>query len=110
MANWTRMLRNHYRAADVRARKRSCRPILECLEDRNLLSGTYLQTNLVSDIPGMAANTDPNLQNPWGLAASSMGPWWVSDNGTGVSTLYDSAGAVQSLVVTIPPPANGPNG
>src|SRR5258708_37303389 len=47
----------------------------------------YKQTNLISDIPGMAATTDPNLVNPWGMSRSSSSPWWVSDNGTGVSTL-----------------------
>src|ERR1051325_11035903 len=62
----------------------------------------YQQTNLVSDIPGLAAHTDPNLVNPWGLARNSTGPWWVSDNGTGVSTLYDGGGSPLPLVVTIP--------
>jgi uncharacterized protein (TIGR03118 family) len=64
----------------------------------------YLQTNLVSDLPGVAANVDPNLVNPWGLASSPSSPIWVSDNGMGVATLYNSAGVPQSLVVTIPPP------
>src|SRR5271154_3255741 len=68
----------------------------------------YTQTNLVSDIPGAAPITDPNLVNPWGLSRSSVSPWWVADNGPGLSTLYNGAGAVQGLVVTIPPAdANG---
>jgi uncharacterized protein (TIGR03118 family) len=62
----------------------------------------YKQTNLVSDIPGMATVTDPNLVNPWGLSRSSGSPWWVSDNGTGVSTLYLGTGTPAALVVTIP--------
>lgn len=62
----------------------------------------YKQTNLVSDVPGMAAVTDPNLVNAWGMSRSSGSPWWVSDNGTGVTTLYTGAGAVVPLVVTIP--------
>src|SRR5947207_7950985 len=62
----------------------------------------YKQTNLISDIPGMAAVTDPNLVNPWGMSRSSGSPWWVSDNGTGVSTLYTGAGAPVPLVVTVP--------
>jgi uncharacterized protein (TIGR03118 family) len=71
----------------------------------------YLQTNLVSDLPGVAAVTDPNLVNPWGLSASSSSPWWVSDNGTGVSTLYNgNTGAPVSLVVTIPPSPSAPTG
>ena len=69
--------------------------------------GDYGQTNLVSDIPGLAASTDPNLVNPWGIAASATSPFWVSDNGTGVATLYNSAGTPQSLVVTIPNPGGG---
>ena len=64
----------------------------------------YQQTDLVSDQAGVAAVTDPNLVNPWGLVASPTSPWWVSDNGTGLSTLYNGTGAIQSLVVTIPNP------
>jgi uncharacterized protein (TIGR03118 family) len=64
----------------------------------------YTQTNLVSDISGMAAVTDPNLKNAWGLARSSGSPWWVADNATGLSTLYNAAGAIQGLVVTVSPP------
>ena len=68
----------------------------------------YKQTNLVSNIPGLAAVTDPQLVNPWGMASSGTSPWWVSDNGTGVSTLYNgNTGAKQGLVVTIPPEAGG---
>ena len=43
----------------------------------------YTQTNLVSNVPGKAPVTDPNLQNPWGLVASSTSPWWVSNNAGG---------------------------
>ena len=63
----------------------------------------YQQTNLVSDVPGLAKFTDPNLVNAWGLTSSSSSPWWVSDNGTGVSTLYNGAGVKQSLTVTVAP-------
>src|SRR5262245_48698428 len=83
------------------------RPALERLEDRCVLSGAYLQTNLVSDLPGVAINTDAHLVNPWGIAASSSSPFWIADNGTGLSTLYNGSGTPQSLVVTIPPPAGG---
>jgi uncharacterized protein (TIGR03118 family) len=67
----------------------------------------FTQTNLVSDIPGEAAVTDPNLVNPWGIVASSSSPFWVSDNGSGVSTLYSGAGAKLPLTVTVPTAANG---
>jgi uncharacterized protein (TIGR03118 family) len=64
----------------------------------------YTQTNLVSNLSGVAAVTDPNLANVWGLSRSSTGDWWVSDNTTGLSTLYSgTTGAITPLVVTIPP-------
>jgi uncharacterized protein (TIGR03118 family) len=63
----------------------------------------YTQTNLVSNTSGVAPVTDPQLVNPWGLSRSSSSPWWISDNGTGLSTLYTGPGAKQSLIVTIPP-------
>jgi uncharacterized protein (TIGR03118 family) len=68
-----------------------------------LASNQYQQTNLVANLPGKAAVTDPNLVNPWGLSRSSGSPWWVSDNGMGVATLYGAAGNIVPLVVTIPP-------
>lgn len=63
-------------------------------------------TILTSDIANISVNTDANLVNAWGMSASSSSPWWISDNGTGLSTLYNSAGVPQALVVTIPS-ANG---
>jgi len=65
---------------------------------------SYVQSNLVSDIPGLAAHTDPNLKNPWGTSVGPGSPIWVSDNHAGVTTLYDGAGNAQSLVVAIPAP------
>jgi uncharacterized protein (TIGR03118 family) len=62
----------------------------------------YTQVNLVANTSGVAPVTDPNLDNPWGLSRTSGSPWWVSDNGTGLSTLYNGAGAITPLVVTIP--------
>ncbi len=74
----------------------------------------YRQTNLVSDIPGVAATTDANLVNSWGIARSPTGPWWVNDNGTGVTTVYNGQGVpfpvATPLVVTIPPPPGTPVG
>jgi uncharacterized protein (TIGR03118 family) len=72
--------------------------------------GFYQQTNLVSDIPGMAKFTDPNLKNPWGISHSSGSPWWVSDNNAGVATLYRGDGTPQSLVVNIPLPGDPTGG
>jgi uncharacterized protein (TIGR03118 family) len=65
----------------------------------------YVQTNLVSDVPGWAATLDPNLVNAWGIDFSSGSPVWIADNGTGLSTLYTGTGSIIPLVVTIPPPS-----
>jgi uncharacterized protein (TIGR03118 family) len=67
---------------------------------------SYDQTNLVSDIPGLAAHTDPNLKNPWGTSVGPGTPIWVSDNHAGAATLYDGAGNPQPRVVAIPAPAS----
>jgi uncharacterized protein (TIGR03118 family) len=62
----------------------------------------YKQVNLDSNVPGNAESPDPLLINGWGLARNSGSTWWVSDEATGVATLYDGAGAKQKLIVTIP--------
>ena len=68
------------------------------------MAQAYQQTNLVSDIQGLAPTPDGHLLNPWGLIASSTSPWWVADNNGGVSTLYNgNSGAIVPLVVNIPP-------
>lgn len=75
-------------------------------------ANTFTQTNLVSDVPGLAAVTDPNLINPWGVSFAPTSPFWISDQGSGKSTLYDGAGNPLKLVVTIPggSPPSGPTG
>jgi uncharacterized protein (TIGR03118 family) len=70
----------------------------------------YQVTNLVSDGTVEAKSVDPNLVNGWGLSRSSGSPWWVSNNGTGTSTLYNGTGAIQPLVVTIPAAVAGHTG
>jgi uncharacterized protein (TIGR03118 family) len=71
------------------------------------------QTNLVSDIPGLARLTDPDLVNAWGISFGPMTPFWISDNGTGLSTLYSVPPSGPPFVskvplaVTIPPTAGG---
>lgn len=73
-------------------------------EDADAAAPTlYVRTNLVSDLPG-AHTRDPNLVNAWGISFFPGGPFWVSDNGTGVATLYDGAGTKVPLTVTIPAP------
>jgi uncharacterized protein (TIGR03118 family) len=71
-------------------------------------STVYVQTNLVSDIPGLAQSTDPNLKNPWGVSYSATGPFWVSDTATNLSTLYQGTGStINARVVSVP---GGPTG
>src|SRR5437867_9536980 len=72
---------------------------------------TFTQTNLVSDVPGMASITDPNLVNPWGMALGLNSGIWISDNGSGKATTYDGTGqpipSGSPVVITIPAPGNG---
>jgi uncharacterized protein (TIGR03118 family) len=65
--------------------------------------GQYTATNLVSNQNAIGMNpADPALVNAWGITSSATSPFWVSDNGTGKSTLYNNLGQKQTLVVTIP--------
>ena len=70
----------------------------------------YKRTDLVSNQAGVAENQDEHLVNGWGLVALPTSPFWVSDNGTGFSTLYTGAGQQIPLLVTIPPAPGGPAG
>jgi uncharacterized protein (TIGR03118 family) len=71
------------------------------------------QTNLVSDLPGVAQIQDPNLVNAWGISFGPTSPFWISDNGAGLATLYSVPGSGPpsvsklGLTVTIPPTAGG---
>jgi uncharacterized protein (TIGR03118 family) len=68
----------------------------------------YLQTNLVSDIPGLAQSTDPNLKNPWGNSFSATSPFWSANAGSNTSTLYQGTGStINPRVVSVP---GGPTG
>lgn len=62
----------------------------------------YKLTKLVSDRAGVAVHQDQHLVNAWGLAAGPSTPWWVANNGTDTSTLYDGTGTPLSLVVQVP--------
>jgi uncharacterized protein (TIGR03118 family) len=74
-------------------------------EDRGKQSDRYAVTNLVSDIKGLGATTDLVLQNAWGVAFSpAASPFWVVDNATGCSTLYDGQGTKVARQVKIPLP------
>src|SRR6201997_792345 len=70
----------------------------------------YQRTDLVSNQAGVAPLQDQHLVNGWGLVSLPASPFWVSDNGTGLSTLYTAAGAQVNLVVTVPPAPSSPAG
>jgi uncharacterized protein (TIGR03118 family) len=80
-----------------------------CGNDVNSGPG-FTQTNLVSNTAGPAPIVDPNLVNAWGLAQTADGPWWVANDGSGVSTAYDGTGTPDPAVITIPPPAGSAPG
>jgi uncharacterized protein (TIGR03118 family) len=83
-------------------------------------NGGFVETDLVVDqlvnnvptltdkngIVHIAKFFDPHLVNPWGISESQASPFWVSDNGAGVSTLYNTGGTPQALVVSIPTPSD----
>jgi uncharacterized protein (TIGR03118 family) len=78
-------------------------------------AGSYRQTNLVTDDQAelktlgfaKAKTQDKALKNPWGLASSASGPWWVSNQGSGTSTIYGGDGSKKPLVVAVPQIADG---
>jgi uncharacterized protein (TIGR03118 family) len=67
-------------------------------------TNSYQQTNLVSDMAGVANHTDPKLINPWGISFFPGQPFWISDNNSGYSTVYDANGVTQLAPVLIPAP------
>lgn len=77
-------------------------------DDSHRERDAYVVTRLVSNLAGHAAERDPVLQNAWGIAFSPAGsPFWVNDNATGCSTLYDGTGVkITALQVSIPLPGN----
>ena len=98
---------------------------MNCIAVGALWAGTlhaqiadFVQVNLVSDIPGLATITDPQLVNPWGVSHSSTSPFWTSNQGTITATLYTVTDrtAVSKVpingngIVKIPTTAAGPQG
>jgi uncharacterized protein (TIGR03118 family) len=94
----------HFRAMGKSLSRRSA---VETLERRRLLSVTpfVTQTNLTSDLPGVAAHQNTNLVNAWGISYGPTTPFWISSNGKGVATLETADGTPQGLQVTLPPTA-----
>jgi uncharacterized protein (TIGR03118 family) len=76
-------------------------------QDRNDKANRYVITNLDSDLKGVAAVQDTLLQNSWGVAFSpAASPFWIADNASGCSTLYNGDGTIVPLQVNIPLPGN----
>ena len=75
-----------------------------------MLSSAYVQTALVSSIPGLAPHTDPALLNPWGFTVSSRGEFLISDNNGGNAALFAADGTALGAPIVIPPPAGSPPG
>ena len=116
MSTFLRTFRKN-RRLKRRVRRRRLVPALDGLDQRCLLDAGigYVQTNLVSDIKGLARTFDPNLQNPWGVSQNTEGQFRVADNATGLSTQYSAAGQIIGTPVTIPTPPgvtppSAPNG
>jgi uncharacterized protein (TIGR03118 family) len=106
MRTWFRGLRK-----STRPRQPSLRLEVEGLEQRALLSATgYLQTNLVSSVPGLAPHTDADLINPWGFTETPQGQFRVSANGSGEAILLNAKGAVLGKPVILPTPSDSPPG
>ncbi len=82
----------------------ACLPFSACPQ------GIYLVHNLVSDLPDTADFQDKNLVNPWGIAASATGPFWIGNNGSSTSTVYSTNGTPSTLIVTIPTPTTPDGG
>jgi uncharacterized protein (TIGR03118 family) len=93
--------------------RRVHRPSVERLDDRCLLDAGmgYVQTNLASDIPGLAPNNNPQLINPWGFSETPDGQFRVAANGSGTAILFDAQGAKTAPDIKIPlPPSSSPSG
>src|SRR5262249_43834434 len=79
-----------------------------------LFGESFMQINLVSDIPGFAALTDSALKNPWGFSSSDTSPIWTSNQATNTADIFTVHGLSvtqnTSLEVSIPTTASGPQG
>jgi uncharacterized protein (TIGR03118 family) len=72
-----------------------------------VLAAPYVQTDLVSDIPGLATITEPTLVNPWGISHTTTSPFWISDQGTNFTNLWSVTGQTNVIKVTAVNPPNG---
>jgi uncharacterized protein (TIGR03118 family) len=105
-------LRKFWNAPRARRPTNRVRLSVEGLEQRCLMDAAigYVQTKLVSSIPGFAPHTDKDLINPWGFSETPDGQFQVSANGAGNSPLFTAQGDVIGQPIFIPPPAGSPAG
>jgi uncharacterized protein (TIGR03118 family) len=68
-------------------------------------AATYVQTDLVSDVTGLATLTDPELKNSWGISFRDGSHFWISDQGSNAATLYAVTGSTTVSKVNINPPS-----
>src|SRR5947208_17090961 len=76
-----------------------------CIGPAHAEDNNFIQTNLVSDLSGVAAVTDPALKNPWGISHSATSPFWSSNQGGSTATLYAVTNKTTVAKVNINPPA-----
>src|ERR1700680_4883033 len=87
----------------------ACALALALLAAPAFAATNFVQTNLVADVAGVAAVTDPNLVGTWGMSASASSPFWVSNTSTGTAPIYTVTEAapavpvVSTTVATVPP-------
>jgi len=81
--------------------------LLTCALTPSISRADFVQTDLVSDIPGVAPVTDPNLKNPWGMSFGAMTPFWVSNQVSNTSTLYSALPAPSKVPLTVNIPTGG---
>lgn len=112
MRKWFPRLRQTARVQRP-SRPRTVRPMLEGLEERSLLDAGmsgFTMTALLSDLPGVAAHTDPQLVNPWGFAETPQGQFQLAVNGSGITLHVDANGRVHGQEVVLQPPLGSPPG
>lgn len=74
-----------------------------CSKDDTTSKTSYIQTNVVSDVPGYGASrVDAKLVNPWGIAIGPTGSFWISANHSGYTTIYDRNGAERLPAISVP--------
>jgi len=66
-------------------------------------ANSYAQKNLVTDLSGQGPAKDSNLTNPWGICIIPGDPFWIADNNSGVTSLYDKTGAMMGSFPVAPP-------